>query len=76
MKRAVSSAVAKKPSVMFEVVAINPISSNHLTKSASNNYASEIFKEIVDMGVSADRISLTSRSSGDATASEVQIYIK
>lgn len=76
LKRAVSSAVAKKPSVMFEVVAINPISSNHLTKSASNNYASEIFKEIVDMGVSADRISLTSRSSGDATASEVQIYIK
>lgn len=76
LKRAVSSAVAKKPSVMFEVVAVNPASGNQLTKSASNNYASEIFKEIVDMGVGADRISLSSRSRADATASEVQIYIK
>lgn len=76
LKRAVSSAVSKKPSVMFEVVAVNPANGSSLAKSNAQNHATEIFQSMVNMGVGADRIALSARSSAEASASEVQIFVK
>ncbi|MBO5442903.1 MAG: hypothetical protein J6A33_03845 [Alphaproteobacteria bacterium] len=76
LKRAVSSALQKKPGVMFEVVAVNPTNGTQLAKSNARNHASDIFQEMVSMGVGADKIALTARSSAEATSSEVQIYVK
>lgn len=61
---------------MFEVVAVNPTNGTQLAKSNARNHASDIFQEMVSMGVGADKIALTARSSAEATSSEVQIYVK
>lgn len=76
LKRAVSSAVQKKPNVMFEVVAITPVSGSPATKASAQKNAGEVFQEIVSMGVGPDKVSLAARTSGKATGSEVHVYVK
>ncbi len=76
LKQAVSSAVSRKPGVMFEVVAVSPATGNALSKSSAQNNATQIFQEMVEMGVGAERISLSSRTSPAANSAEVQIYVK
>ena len=76
LKQAVSSAVSRKPGVMFEVVAVSPANGNALTKNSAQNNATQIFQEMVEMGVGPERISLTSKTSAAANSAEVQIYVK
>lgn len=76
LKQAVSSAKAKKPSVMFEVVAVSPSQGNQLSSASAKNNATQIFQEMIDMGVGAEKINLSARTSGDVTSSEVQIFVK
>ena len=76
LRRAVSNAVARKPSVRFDVVAISPTSGSQLAKNNVQKNATEIFQEMINLGVGADKISLSSKSSSDATSSEVRIYVK
>lgn len=76
LRRAVNAAKAKKANVVFEVVAVTPISGGSSARSNAQNQATTIFQEIVNMGVSAERVSLSSRSSGDASSPEVQIFVR
>lgn len=76
LKQAVSSAVQKKPGVMFEVVAVSPARGSSLNKSNAQNYASLVFQDMVNMGVGADKISLSAKTSENATSSEVHVYVK
>ena len=76
LKKAVSSAVSKKPSASFDVVAVSPANGNQLSQSSARNNATAIFQEMMTMGVSADKISLSAKTSPDITASEVQIYVR
>lgn len=76
LRQAVSNAVSKKPNVRFDVVAVTPSSAAQLSKSNAQKSAGEIFKEIISMGVSADKVSLSSKTSNDATSPEVRIYVK
>ncbi len=76
LKQAVNSALAKKPNVMFEVVAVSPAGGNALTKNSAQNNATQIFQEMIEMGVGAERISLSSKNSPSASSAEVQIYVK
>ncbi len=76
LRRAVNAAKAKKANVVFEVVAVTPISGGASARSNAQNQATTIFQEIVNMGVSAERVSLSSRSSGDASSPEVQIFVR
>lgn len=76
LKQAVSRAIEKKPGVMFEVVAVSPASGNALTKNSAKNNASQIFQDMIDMGVGAERISLSSKTSGSTNSAEVQIFVK
>ena len=46
------------------------------SKKNAQNHAGTIFKEMVEMGVGADRISLSARSSDEVASSEVQIFVK
>jgi hypothetical protein len=70
LKQAVSSALSKKPNVIFDVVAISP--STGASAVAKNN-ATQIFQEMIDMGVSAANINLSAKS---GNTSEVQIFVK
>lgn len=76
LKQAVSSAISKKPGVMFEVVAVSPVSGNSLTKNSAKNNASQIFQDMIDMGVGPDKISLSSKTSASVNSAEVQIFVK
>lgn len=76
LKQAVSHAVQKKPNVMFEVVAVSPARGSQLSKNNAQNNAGLVFQEMVKMGVGADKISLAARTSENATASEVHVYVK
>lgn len=76
LKKAISSAKAKKPNVMFEVVAVTPANGKQLSGGNAKNNATQVFQEMINMGVGADRISLSARTSADATSSEVHIYVK
>ena len=71
LKRAVSSAVSRKPGVMFDVVAVSPASGSHLSAANAKNNATKIFQEMIEMGVGADKINLSARTTADVTASEV-----
>lgn len=72
LKQAVNSARAKKPSVIFDVVAVSPASGN--TAGAKSN-ATQIFQDLIDMGVSADRINLSAKT-GNVSSSEVQVFVR
>ena len=76
LKQAVSHAIQKKPNVMFEGVSVSPARGSQLTKNNAQNNAAMVFQEMVNMGVGADKISLSARTSNTATASEVHVYVK
>ena len=76
LRQAVSQAQAAKPSVHFDVVAVSPVSGSQASKKNAQTHAGAIFQEMVEMGVGADRISLSAKTSGTASGSEVQIFVR
>lgn len=76
LKKAVSSAVSRKPNVMFDVVAVSPANGNQLSSANAKNNATQIFQEMISMGVSADKINLSAKTSPTVNSSEVQIFVK
>lgn len=76
LKQAVSNALAKKRSAIFDVVAVSPSKGNQLSSASAKNNATQIFQDMIEMGVSAEKINLSARTSNDATASEVRIYVR
>ena len=72
LKKAVESAQAKKPSVVFDVVAVSPASGS---SAVAKNNATQIFQDMIDMGVGADRINLSAKV-GTGSSSEVQIFVR
>lgn len=76
LKQAVNRALAAKPGVFFEVVAVTPANGSALSGSTARNNASNVFQEMVDLGVSPDKIALSARTSEEATVSEVHVYVR
>lgn len=72
LRQAVNSAQAKKPSVIFDVVAISPATGS---SAIAKNNATQIFQDMIDMGVGADRINLSAKT-GSGTSSEVQVFVR
>ncbi len=72
LKQAVAAAQAKKPNVVFDVVAVSPVSGS---AAIAKNNATQIFQDMIDMGVSADRINLSAKA-GSGSSSEVQIFVR
>ncbi len=71
LKQAVGNAVAKKSDVIFDIVAVNPVKGN-----GAQEYASVIFQEIVNMGVSADRINISAKTDAKASSPAVMIFVR
>lgn len=76
LRRAVNAAKSKKPNVVFEVVAVTPVSGGSSARTNAQNNATTIFQEIINMGVSTERVSLSSRSSTEASSPEVQVFVR
>lgn len=72
LKQAVATAQSKKPNVIFDVVAVSPATGS---SAVAKNNATQIFQDMIDMGVSADRINLSAKT-GTGSSSEVQIFVR
>ena len=71
----ISSTLEQKPSAKFEIVAVSPTGGGSFAPKARER-ASTVFKQITEMGVPSERLSLTSSNSSSAQAEEVHIYIR
>ncbi|MDR1025879.1 MAG: hypothetical protein LBL47_00635 [Lactobacillus sp.] len=76
LQNAVDGAKSKKPNVMFDVVAVSPAGGNQLSATTARSKASQIFQEIVDMGVGADKVSISSRTNSNVSAPEVHVFVR
>ncbi len=72
LKIAIDSALERKPSTIFEVVAI----SNSSSSRKAQNFANKIFQEIVTMGVNANNVNIGAQNSENASAASIAIYAK
>ena len=71
----ISSTLEQKPSAKFEIVAVSPTGGASFAPKARER-AATVFKQITEMGVPSERLSLTSSNSSTAQAEEVHIYIR
>ena len=71
LKQAVGSAVAKKNNAMFDVVAVNPVKGQ-----SAQSYASDVFQEIISLGVSADRVNISSRTDASISDPAVLVFVR
>ena len=71
LKQAVNSAVAKKKTVIFDVVAVNPVKG-----SSAQSYATKIFQDIVAMNVPAERVNISSKTDAKASSPAVMVFVR
>ena len=78
--KALSTALEKKSDVVFDVVAMSPISGSSATDTLSaskvRKSAEDVFRTMVKMGMPAGKITLSSKKSGDIDGNQVRIYVR
>jgi hypothetical protein len=78
--QAVSQALARRPNAGFDLVAVTPQSGGPaqvaLNTTQSQRNADEVRRSLISMGISPDRVSLTSATSPVAEVNEVRLYIR
>ena len=77
---AISTALDRRPQAMFDLVAVASAqgtpASVALNVSRAKQNADEVVRVLSDMGLPADRLRLSSTTSGDVAANEVRIYVR
>ena len=77
---AVSRALERKPDASFDLVAVSPKRGSPaqaaLSSTQSKRNAESVLRSLADMGLPANRVKLSSRSSQDVEANEVRIYVR
>lgn len=77
---AVSRALERKPNASFDLVAVSPKRGSPaqaaLNSTQSKRNAESVLRSLADMGLPANRVKLSSRSSQDVESNEVQIYVR
>ena len=71
----ISSSLEQKPSARFEIVAVSPTGVASFASKARDR-AALVLRQITEMGVPSERLSLTSSNSSTAKAEEVHVYIR
>ena len=78
--KALSTALEKKSNVVFDVVAMSPISGSSATDTLSaskvRKRAEDVFRTMVQMGMPAGKITLSSKKSGDIDGNQVRVYVR
>ncbi len=77
---AVSRALERRPNSGFDLVSVAPGTGNPaqvaLATNASRRNAEGVLRSLTNMGLSADRVSLSATSSPAARVSEVHVYVR
>ncbi len=77
---AVNRAIERKPDARFDVVAVAPSKGSQaqvaLATSNSKKNAETVMRSLTNMGLPADRVKLSSRTSGSVQNNEVQVFVR
>jgi hypothetical protein len=77
---AINRALERKPDARFDVVAVAPSKGTQaqvaLAASNSKKNAETVMRSLTNMGLPADRVKLSSKSSGTVQNSEVQVFVR
>lgn len=77
---AISRALERKPSATFQLVAVAPSSGTAaqvaVNSNASKHNAEDVMRSLTDMGLPADRVTLSATTSADVRSNEVRIYVR
>lgn len=77
---AVSRALERRPNAAFDLVAVAPNAGSAaqaaLNTDASKRNAQNVLRSLTNMGLPADRVTLSATTSGTVHSNEVQIYVR
>ena len=77
---AISRALGRKPSATFELVAVAPSAGTAaqvaVNSNASKHNAEDVMRSLTNMGLPADRVTLSATTSADVHNNEVRIYVR
>jgi hypothetical protein len=77
---AVSQALERRPGAVFSVIAVAPASGSAgqvaLNSTSAKRNAESVVRTLTDMGLPADRISISATTSATAQSNEVQVYVR
>lgn len=77
---AVSRAIERRPDVTFDLVAVSPGRGNQaqvaLAATTAKRNAEAVMRSLTDMGLPANRVSLSSSTSNSAQTNEVHLYVR
>lgn len=76
LKNAVRAARRKNADFRYEVVAVAPSTAAAEVKNTAQSHASDVFKQLVELGINPDKIDILSKTSDRADGAEVQIFVK
>jgi hypothetical protein len=75
-----SRALERKPSATFQLVAVASSSGTAaqvaVNSNASKHNAEDVMRSLTDMGLPADRVTLSATTSADVRSNEVRIYVR
>ena len=78
--QAVSQALARRPNAAFDLVAVAPNSGGAAQTALNSNMvrrdADQVLRSLISMGLSPDRVSLSSATSPAAQVNEVHLYVR
>lgn len=78
--QAVSAALERKPGALFDLVAVAPAAGSAgevaLNSSAVKRNAEDVLRTLSEMGLPADRLTLSAITAGDADVNQVRIYVR
>ena len=73
---ALTQALERRPSAMFDVVAVSPATGRAGPAATAKRHAERVLRSMADMGMPADRVRLSTTSSSDTDSAEVHIYVR
>ena len=77
---AVKGALDRRPSAVFDVVAVSPSAGSPgaaaLSETTARRNADAVVRSLSQMGLPADRIRISSLSSPDAHTGEVRVFVR
>jgi hypothetical protein len=77
---AVSRAIERRPEAVFDLVAVSPGRGNQaqvaLASSNAKRQAETVMRSLTDMGLPANRVSLSASTSNSAQTNEVHLYVR
>ncbi len=78
--QAVSQALARRPNAGFDLVAVAPSAGGTAAVALNSNMAQrdadQVLRSLISMGLSPDRVSMSSATSPNAQVNEVHLYVR